>query len=118
MNKIKLYLKVMIIPILSIIIIPLFFSIFNILGLELNKIVLIVISSILLLITGYLIGIHTVKKGFINGLIVGLCFVIFILLLSLIFKSPINTSSFIYYLILIISSILGSIIGINRKKEV
>ena len=91
-------------------------GLFNIFGIEINKIVLIIISSLILLITGFLIGIHSNKKGFINGMIVGLIFIMFLLLIGLLVGAKLKVSSIIYYLILLMCSILGSILGINKKK--
>lgn len=116
MNKIKMYLKVLIVPTLCFLFFPLFISIFNLFGLELNKIVLIIISSLIFIVTGFLIGIHSEKKGFINGLIVGLIFILFLLLLSFMFSLKFRFVSLIYYLILLVCSILGSIFGINKKN--
>ncbi len=116
MKKIKQYLKILIVPISSFIIIPLILSLFNIFGLNINKIVLIIISAIILLTTGFLVGIHSAKKGFINGLIIGLIFLAFLLIIGLIFGAQFKTSTIVYYLILLMCSILGSILGINRKK--
>ena len=57
------------------------------------------------------------KKGFISGLILGIIFVVFLILISLFINSNWTLGSFIYYSILIITSMLGSILGINKKKS-
>ena len=116
MNNIIKYLKVLVIPIGGFVLIPLVISLFNIFGMEINKIVLIIISSIVLLITGFMIGIHSSKKGFINGLIVGLIFIMLLLLIGLIFGAKFKVSTIIYYLILLMCSVMGSILGINKES--
>lgn len=58
------------------------------------------------------------EKGYILGIKLGLIFVIFLILINLIlFKSKISLDRFIYYLILISSSILGGSFGKNFKKK-
>lgn len=116
MKRIIKYLKVLAVPIIGFILIPLIISLFNIFGIEINKIVLIIISSLILLVTGFLIGIHSTKKGFINGMIVGLVFIMFLLVIGLIVGAKFKISSIVYYLILLMCSIMGSILGINGKK--
>ena len=117
MNKILIYLKVLAIPIISFLILPLIISIFNLFGLQTNKIFLIVITSIIMLISGFLIGKKSSKKGFISGAILGFIFIIFLIFLGLFFKVNFSFGRFIYFIILILSTMVGSIIGINKKKS-
>jgi putative membrane protein, TIGR04086 family len=84
--------------------------------------VLNVIATILMIIVFFIIGIKKGKtstsKGWLCGIKHGAMLTILLLLISLIFfVTNINVNTFIYYLILILSNIMGSIIGINRKKD-
>lgn len=117
MNKVLTFLKVLIIPIIAFLVLPLVISIFNLFGMEINKIILILIASMIMLISGFLIGKKALKKGFISGGILGFVFVILLIILGLFFKIKFNLGGFIYYIILILSAIMGSIIGINKKKS-
>ena len=78
----------------------------------------IVIPIISLLIGGFYIGKKSNKKGFIEGLKLGLIFSIFIVIFNfLAFSSSFKFKYLLFYLIIIMSSILGSMIGINTKKN-
>lgn len=66
-------------------------------------------------IGGFLTGRNTDTKGWLEGLKFGMFFVIIFLILNLIIFKDFKISSIIYYLILIISSSFGSMIGISKK---
>ena len=117
MNKILVFLRSLIVPLIAFLLIPLLISIFNLFGVNLNRIVLIIISSVIMLISGFFIGKKSLKKGFVGGGILGLVFVVLLIILGLFFKLKFSLGRFIYYIILILSSMLGSIIGINKKKS-
>ena len=117
MNKILNFFKILAIPIIAFLIIPFIVSFFNLFGLQLNKIVLIIISSIIMLLSGFFIGTKSSKKGFISGAILGLALILFLIIIGLFLKTKFEFGTFIYYIILIMSTMLGSIIGINKKKS-
>ena len=117
MNKILSYLKVLIIPIGIFFIIPLILSIFNLFGIGINKLFLIIMSSLIMFISGFLIGKKQTKKGFISGLILGFSFIFFLSIFGLIMNLDWNIGRVVYYVILVMSSVLGSILGINKKKS-
>ena len=76
-----------------------------------------IIPTIALLIGGYYIGKKSIKKGFIEGLKLGLTFSIIIVIFNfLAFNNSFEVKYLLFYIILIISAILGSMIGINRKR--
>ena len=56
-------------------------------------------------------------KGIISGLIIGSINIIYLFLLSIIFKTNNTITILIYYLILLISSIIGGTIGSNTRKK-
>ena len=67
---------------------------------------------------GIYIGNRTNKKGYLEGLKVGIISIIIFLIISyLAFDKVINIKNIIFYFILLISSVLGSMIGINKKKN-
>ena len=105
----------------SILILTLFVTIlnyFNIISDKTVSIFKIIISNIAMIIGGFYIGKKSNKKGFIEGLKLGLIFsVISIFLNYLAFDYSFKLKYSLFYLILIISSVLGSMIGINVKKS-
>lgn len=91
---------------------------FDILKDKIVSIFKIIIPIISLFIGGFYIGKRSNKKGFIEGLKLGIIFSIFILIFNfLAFSSPFKFKYLLFYLIICMSSILGSIIGINYKKS-
>ena len=93
------------------------FSYFNIVSDKTSNFFLIILTSISMIIGGFMIGKKAKKKRWLDGLKLGFATsLLFILYSIVIFKYNYKISSFIYYIILIISSIFGSILGI-RKKE-
>lgn len=91
-----------------------YFDIFNKNISSIIKIILIVLSYF---IGGFIIGGKSTKKGWLEGLKFGLITsIIFILFNILGLQTKIDFKIIFYYLILIISSIFGSMIGINKKN--
>ena len=121
MGKILNYLKI----------IGIFFGILLVLGFFITLInyftnisinVLNIISTIVLMLTFFIFGFKqgqiSSSKGWLSGLKNGGILCLILLLMSLIFfTTNIKLSTFIYYSILILSSVFGGVIGINRKKE-
>ena len=63
-------------------------------------------------------GKNTVNKGWLEGIKFGIiCIIIFTIFNYLAFDTFFNISNIILYVITLIASILGSIIGINFKKN-
>ena len=89
---------------------------FNILGLRDNitKNISIIIFILFFFIAGFIKGKNIDKKGYIQGLKIGLELILILFLLSL-FSFSLNIKTIIYYMILLLSSIFGSTIGINKK---
>ena len=94
------------------------FSYFNIMSDKVVSVFKIIIPIISLLIGGFYIGKKSTKKGFIEGLKLGLIFSIILVIFNYLgLGNSFKVKYLLFYLILIITSILGSMIGINRKKE-
>lgn len=69
-----------------------------------------------LFISGLYIGNKTLNKRFIEGIKIGLCIVVISIIISLLTKTRIVFSNIIYYLIMIFSSMLGSMIAKPKLK--
>jgi putative membrane protein (TIGR04086 family) len=92
-------------------------SYFNIMSDKTISIFKIIIPIISLLIGGIYIGKRSNKKGFIEGSKLGIIFCIILAIFNyLAFDYSFKFKYLLFYLILIVSSILGSMIGINRKR--
>lgn len=94
------------------------FSYFNIMSDKVTSIFKILIPIIGLFIGGFYMGKRSRKSGYIEGLKLGFIFSIFLLIFNfLAFNNSFKIKYLLFYVILIVSSILGSMIGINRKKS-
>ena len=65
--------------------------------------------------TSYFLGKKCLKNGYLEGLKLGGIIVFGFVLVAIVSKG-FKTISLVYYLILLIAAILGSMIGINKKK--
>lgn len=98
----------------------LFLTILNYTGILTGNI-LNIFSTILLFISifigGILTGRKANRKGYIEGIKFGSIIMVMILLINLlIFKNKIHLISILYYLLIIFISMVGSIVGIAKKK--
>ena len=82
-----------------------------------------VISSIILIfnliafiILGFMIAKNSKSKGIIIGLRVGSIIVVTLLILSLIFRCNFSVKNILYYLLVILSTIFGSVFSKNIKR--
>ena len=93
-------------------------SYFNILNDKVTSIIKIIIPIISMLIGGFYIGKNSLKKGLLEGLKLGLIFSVLLIIFNhLALNNSFKFKYMLFYIILITSSILGSMIGINRKKQ-
>ncbi len=119
-NILKNYKFIMVI-IIDIIATSLLLSLLNLINLingNITSILIMINTLILFLYLGLYFGKKTEKKGFLTGIKVGLVGVTIMFLISLIFfKVGPNLSMILYYLILLFASIMGSMIGINKKTN-
>lgn len=118
MQKIKNYIRPIITFLIMLIIYLAIFVIFHYTGIvslsSVSKINLI-IMSIFTLIIGIKNGKKTSKKGYLEGLKIGSLIVTILFIINLIFYRSLNLNLLIYYLIIISSTTIGSMIGINLK---
>lgn len=114
------YLKVLIYILVPVLILNFILSLlyyFNLIGSGIINYLKLFVVIIAMLIGGVYIGRRTSKNGWLEGLKVGAeVIVLFFIVSYLAFDKGINIKTIIYYFILIAASILGSMIGINKKK--
>lgn len=121
MNKYIKYLKSLLyvfIPMLVFSIITSILYYFNITSSSLNNYLKLFSIAISIFIGGIYIGTKADNKGWLEGIKIGLIVIFLVFVISyLAFDNSIDVKDFIYYSILLVSSILGSMIGINKKKS-
>lgn len=92
-----------------------YFEIFSYKTINILEIIIIIISMFL---GGYKLGQKSNKKGYIEGIKLGIIFSIFLVIFNyLAFDNPFKIKYLLFYIILIASSSLGSMIGINKKNN-
>ena len=67
-------------------------------------------------IGGFIIGLNSNQKGYLNGLFLGLIIVSILFLFS-VFSLNLQFKLIIYYLVILTSSCLGGTVGIRKKKK-
>lgn len=121
MNKIKKYSKCIGITLGLILIFSFFLNTlnyFNLININIYKLLLIIMSSISIFTGAYILGKQTQHNGYIEGLKYGIITTLLFYIISfLAFNQNINISNLLYYLIVITISIIGSMIGINKKED-
>lgn len=120
MNNLKKYSKFLILWTSSLLIYILILLLFNYTGLLKYSVIVkfnFIVIAILSFILGIFLGKKTNKKGYLEGLKIGLIITLILFMLNLIFYRSISLNTFIYYLIIVIGSIFGSMLGINLKKN-
>lgn len=91
---------------------------FDILGNNIIKYLKLIVLVISILIGSIYIGRRSKSKGYLEGIKIGLITIFILILLNYLgFDNKISLDIIIYYLIILVSSILGSIIGINKKLK-
>lgn len=80
--------------------------------------VMIIIPIISLLLGGFVVGKMSEKDGWLEGLKFSGIFLVFLILFNYLgLRATPEVQSIIFYLIMIVSTVLGSMVGINRKKN-
>ena len=121
MNKYFKYLKALLyifIPLFIFNIILSLFYYFNTISDNTLNIISLISTFICIIIGGIYIGNRTNRKAYLEGLKLGLIISILFTFFSLvIFNKGINIKSLLYYLSLLLTSTLGSMIGISKRKN-
>lgn len=91
-------------------------SYFNILNDKVTSIFKMLIPIISVLTSSIILGIHSTKKGWLEGLKLGLLICILLFFFNLLGLNNFKINQLLFYGILIFTSIVGSIIGISKKN--
>ena len=111
----KSFLTTFITLIIGIIIITLL-NYFNIIGINITNISKIIILGLSIFIGSFSLGKMSIKKGYLEGLKFGLLITFILFLLNLMITKNIKIRLIILYIIINITSILGSMFGILKSK--
>lgn len=121
MKQMKFYGKQMIQFIGSTLIFTILLSIFQYMGWMSSKfshILSLMFILLLCFILGIFSGKNATNKGYIEGLKISGFIILFLLFLQVIFfQSGFPIQRILYYVLIIISTIIGAMIGINKKKK-
>ena len=92
-------------------------SYFNIINEIITTTTKMIITIISVLISGIILGKNSQKKGWLEGLKLGTIISIILLFLNIIgLNNKFKISNILFYGILLLTSIIGSMIGISKKK--
>ena len=114
----KNYLKSYLYLFSSIIILTLLLSIINYFFTIPTKIIKLLIPIISILISSIIIGKNTKSKAYLEGLKFSSLYIILSILISILTKNPFTIRLILSYLLLLLSGIIGSMIGINLNKRI
>ena len=82
-----------------------------------SNIISLILMIIIFSIIGFKFGKKAIKKGYLEGLKIGSSLIfLFIIINILFFHSSFRFNQLIYYTVLILSSTLGSMLGISKKE--
>ena len=115
------YLKAFLIVISTTILVNIFLSslcYFDIIRNTTNSVLKLLSILIFSFISGIYIGIKSNNKGYLEGIKVGLITILFMILLSYLgFNDNFNMIKILYYFLILLVTIIGSVIGINKKEK-
>ena len=81
-------------------------------------VVMVLIPVIALLVSGFITGKKSHQNGWLEGIKISVIFLLFLLLFDyLALAHQFQVKDFLYYFILMASGTIGSMVGINFKKE-
>jgi len=95
-------------------------SILNLIGVNstITNLILFIYNLIIFFIMGLKMGKKCASKGYLAGLKIGLVLILILFIINLItIRKIFNITTIIYYLVLILSSITGGMLGINKKDK-
>ena len=90
---------------------------FDLISDDLLKIFIIILSSISIFISSFILGRKTKSKAYLEGIKFGVISILMMILISFLMFDSFSLGSILYYIIILSFSIFGSIIGINKKED-
>lgn len=93
------------------------FAHFNLFSYKTVSLISFIFVIMLFMYCGFALGKKSNKRGYLSGLVIGIINILLILILALLFRCLPELKSLIYFMILLLSSTLGGMFGINFKKQ-
>lgn len=90
---------------------------FDIINNNIYNILKMIVVLFTLFINAFFLGKESLKYGMVEGLKLGTFFLSIMIILKLIINSTFDIRTFIYSLIILLTTSVGAIIGINRKEK-
>lgn len=119
MNYLKKLGKIIITTLLSIIILGLILTIlyyFDIINNNIYNIMKMVIVLLSLFINAFFLGKNSTKYGLVEGLKLGAIFLIIMFIIKIFTSNSFDIRTVIYSIIILLTTSIGSVIGINKKE--
>ena len=120
MDYLKKFGKILLLTFGSILILGLIISVlyhFDIISNNIYNILKLISVLVTLFINAILLGKNTDKYGLIEGLKLGAAFLLFMIVLKLITNNSFDIRTFIYSFIILLTTCVGAVIGINKKEK-
>lgn len=120
MSYLKKLSKYLLITFISIILLALLLNTlyyFDFISNNIYNVMKMVIVLIILFINAFLLGKSSSKYGIVEGLKLGAIFLLVMIILKIITSSTFDIRTFIYSLIILLTTSVGAIIGINKKEK-
>lgn len=90
---------------------------FNLFYGKASEVFMFIYMAILFFIIGFLVGKKATHKGYLEGIKISLSLIFILIVINVLFyQTGFSLERTIYYFILILSSTMGSMIGINKKR--
>ena len=90
---------------------------FNLMNESVYKVFKIIILIISMFVSGFILGRKTKSKGYLEGIKFSLMMILIFLVSTVLLSEPLKLTIIIYYLIILMSTTFGSMIGVSLKKE-
>ena len=120
LNKLKSYFKVILIGLLFVMIFAFLLGVlqnFNLFYGKASEVFMFIYMAILFFIIGFLVGKKATHKGYLEGIKISLSLIFILIVINVLFyQTGFSLERTIYYFILILSSTLGSMIGISKQS--
>ena len=90
---------------------------FNLMNESVYKVFKIIILIISMFVSGFILGRKAKSKGYLEGIKFSLMMILIFLVSTVLLSEPLKLTIIIYYLIILMSTTFGSMIGVSLKKE-
>ena len=120
MQRIIGYLKIISIFIIIELFITFFTSLLNLLNVNsgITSLLLFILNIVLFFILNIYNARRMKKRGFLEGLYLGIILILLMIIIKItLFGRMFNIATYIYYFILLLSSMFGGMLGINKKND-